>query len=228
MFPRALALLALTLPSLAWGHDLWVERAEGAFVVRYGHRGGEVLPVDGAKVKAVRCVQGGAARDLLGAASFSPTEVRVAATCEVLSVLYDGGYYTLTPDGEVNRPRTEVKQAVKSWASRQLAKWVDPGAPAAAAPTGDELEIVPPPDLARKREGDKVTLRVLSGGKPVNGAVVAIDHRALGETDSRGEVRVRLRGTGLETVDATVRRPLASPEAETLVLEASLTFEVRR
>jgi hypothetical protein len=37
-----------------------------------------------------------------------------------------------------------------------------------------------------------------------------------------------LRATGVESVSASVRRPLSTPEADALVLEASLTFEVGR
>jgi uncharacterized GH25 family protein len=83
-------------------------------------------------------------------------------------------------------------------------------------------------DLAKTREGDKVTLRVLGGGKPVPDAVVAIDHKPIGETDSKGEVRLRLRSSGVQSIAASIRRPHASAEADAEVLEASLTFEVTR
>ncbi len=43
-----------------------------------------------------------------------------------------------------------------------------------------------------------------------------------------GDVRVRIRATGIETLSATLRRKLSTPEADTLVLEASLSFEVAR
>jgi hypothetical protein len=69
---------------------------------------------------------------------------------------------------------------------------------------------------------------VLSGGRPVEGAIVAIDHKPLGESDRAGEVRVRIRGAVVETVSATLRRAVATPAADELVLEASLSFEVAR
>jgi hypothetical protein len=134
----------------------------------------------------------------------------------------------LTPDGEVNLPKNKAVNAVKAWESRQFAKWVDARSPAAATPLGDELEIVPVTDLSKRRVGDKVTLKVLSQGKPVPNAVVAVDHKPLGETDSSGEVRIRLRPGELESIDASVRRPVKTPEADSLVLEASLTFEAAK
>jgi uncharacterized GH25 family protein len=83
-------------------------------------------------------------------------------------------------------------------------------------------------DLARARAGEKVTLRVLSRGQPVRNAVVAIDHRPIGDTDSKGEIRLRLRAAGVESIATSIRRPLATAAADAEVLEASLTFEVAR
>ena len=224
---RLAAVAALALPALARAHELSVERTPDAFVVRYGH-GREALPIDAAKVKSIRCWDGaGSATDRVREAAFSPTEVRFAATCAAVSVLLDGGYWSLTPDGEVNRPKNEVRQVVRSWATRQYAKWVDARSPRAGAVLGDELELVPVTDLAKAREGDKITLRVLSAGKPVPDAAVAIGHHTLGETDSKGEIRLRLRGGG-EPISTSVKRARPTPQADAEVLEATLAFEVLR
>lgn len=227
---RLLAVAVLvTVPALAAAHDLWVERTPEGFLVRYGHRGGEVLGIDAAKVKAIRCLDaGGVQKDVVQAARPAPREIRVAASCAAVSVFQDGGHWSLTPDGEVNRPRTEVRDVVRSWASRQYAKWVDARSPRAGAVLGDELELVPVTDLARAHAGDKVTLRVLSAGRPVPDAVVAIDHRPIGDTDSRGEIRLRVRTPGVTSIATSIRRRSATPEADAEVLEASLTFEVAR
>ena len=224
-----LAAALVAAPALGAAHDLWVEPEGSGFVVRYGHRGGELLAVEPAKVKVIRCADGaGAPRDVRAAASFSPTEARFPGPCAVASVIEDAGWFSLTPDGEVNLPRTRAKDAVKAWASRQYAKWVDARGPLAGAVLGDELELVPVTSLARAREGDKISLRVLSAGRPVPDAVVAVDHRTIGETDSRGEVRIRLRAAGIQSISTSVRRLHPTPEVDAEVLEASLTFEVGR
>jgi uncharacterized GH25 family protein len=228
MRTTAIALAALLLPALGRAHDLWVERAGGEFTVRYGHRGGELLPIDGAKLKAIRCAEGsGAPKDVRATAQLSPKEVRFAARCDAVAVFHDGGTYSLTPDGEVNLPRTQARDVVKAWESRQFAKWIDARSARASTVLGDELELVPVTDLGGKKDGDKATFKVLSRGQPVPGAVVAVDHKPLGETDSAGEVRLRLRGP-VDTIEASVRRALKSPDAEAVVLEASLTFEVSK
>jgi len=225
-----LALLALlTAPSSAVAHDFWLEAAGDGLALRYGHHGGELLAIERSKVKAARCLEQGRARDLLAGATFTGTEVRLAGRCPAASAFLDGGFYSLTPAGEVNRPRNQVPDAVRSWASRQFAKWVEARQPGAASVVlGDELELVAVSDLGKAKQGDKVTLRLLSRGAPVPGGLVAIDHQPLGETDSAGEVRVRLRGATVETISATLRRPVKTPEADQLVLEASLSFEVAR
>jgi nickel transport protein len=223
----ALVLSAAPLPTLA--HDFWFERSGDGFVLRYGHRGGELLQVDAAKVKSIRCVEtGGAPRELRGSATTAAKELRVGGRCDVLSALHDGGYWSLTPDGEKNLPKTQVPDAVKSWASRQFAKWVNAREQQARQPIGDELEVLPVTDLSRVREGDKVTVRVLLQGKPISGAAVAVDHKIIGETDGAGEVRLKVRSSGVETITTSLRRPLASPEADAVVLEASLSFEVAK
>ena len=228
MRTTVIALAALLYPALGRAHDFWVERAGEEFTVRYGHRGGEILPIDGAKLKAVRCAEpDGAQKDVRAAARLSSKEVRFTDRCEAVAVFHDGGTWSLTPDGEVNLPRTKAHDVVKAWESRQFAKWIDVHSARASTVMGEELEIVPVTDLGGKKDGDKATFKVLSRGKPVSGAVVVVDHQPLGETDSGGEVRLRLRGP-IDTVETSIRRPLQSPDAEVVVLEASLTFEVSK
>ena len=227
LLAAALAVAALLAPSGGRAHDLWVERASDGFVVRDGDLGGEVLVIEAAKVKAIRCGDGARPpKDVLASATFSPKGVRFSAACAVVSVFHDGGYWSLTPDGEVNLPRSKVENAVRSWASRRFAKWVDAKSPGSGAVLGDELEIVPLTDLAKAREGDKVTVRVLSAGHPVPDAVVVIADRRVGKTDSKGEVRLRLRRPGIESVSTSIRRADPTPESDTDLIEASLTFEV--
>ena len=225
----AIALAAGVAPATARAHDLWLEPQGGSLVLRYGHRGGEALALDASKVKAFRCRRSGAPpADLRADARSSPGELRLAARCDAASAFLDGGFWSLTPDGEKNLPRSQVPDAVRSWRSKQFAKWIDVRSPAAGAALGDELEIVPAGDLSRVHQGDKATFRVLWQGQPVAGAVVAVDHRPLGETDGAGECRVKVRASDVESVSVSLKRPLGSAEADSLVAEASLTFEVAR
>ena len=225
-FTVTLLLLTL-LPAAASAHDLWIERRDGGYVLQYGHRGGELMPLDATKLKAATCLDAkGAKTDLLAGASFTPKAVTFKGACAVVSAFYHGGYYSLTPDGEQNLPKNKVKDAVKSWESREFVKYVDAAAAGAAKPVGDQIEIVPVTGLAKVREGDKVTLKVLANGAPAAGAVVARDHSPVGETDSAGEVRLKVKSADLQVIDATVKRKVDSTEADSLVLTATIVFEV--
>ncbi len=155
-------------------------------------------------------------------------EVWLKGPCEAVSAAVDQGFFVLTPDGEKRQKKSEAKDAVKSWRSRQFAKWVDVRAAAAARPLGDALEVVPVTDLAKARVGDKVTVRVLLDGRPAARAVVSIGHEHLAETSSSGEARIAVRHDGVETSSASVTRPLGTPDADSDVLEATLSFEVAR
>jgi nickel transport protein len=227
--PWAVLVAVLGFPLVARAHDLWLEPQGEGLVLRYGHRGGESLDLETAKVKVILCQLGaGPVADVRGTSKATSRELRTPSRCDVASAFLDGGYWSLTPDGERNLPKSEVPDAVRSWQSKQFAKWIDVHSPAAIQVLGDELEIVPVGDLSRVHQGDKATFRVLWQGKPAAGAILTIDHRPLGETDAAGECRVRVRAPDVESVSATLKRPLGTPEADTLTAEASLTFEVAR
>jgi nickel transport protein len=214
---------------MARAHDLWLEPQGDHLVLRHGHRGGESLDLDAGKVKVVLCLRGsGPAVDVRASARAGRKDLETPGRCDAASAYLDGGYWSLTPDGERNLPRNQVPDAVRSWQSKQFAKWVDARSPGASVVLGAELEIVPATDLSRVRQGDKATFRVLWQGKPVGGAICAIDHRPLAETDASGECRLEVRAPDVESVSVSLKRPLGAPEAETMTAEASLTFPVAR
>jgi nickel transport protein len=222
-----LSILSWTGPALA--HDVWLEPEGGTFVLRYGHRGHEALPLDASKLKTLSCRKdSGAPQNLLKSAVMAPKQISLQATCAILSAFLDGGFWSLTPDGEKNLPKNQVADAVKAWRSKQFAKWVDVHSAQVSQPLGDEFELVPVTDLAKVKTGDKATFRVLLAGKPLPGATLAIDHKPLAETDDQGEARIKIRGNGRESVSASWRRAIKTAEADSEVFEASLTFEVAR
>lgn len=211
---------------VAAAHDFWIEKQESAYVLQYGHRGGARLPIERGKVKYIRCYRGKESSDLLSEAQFETNAVRFPAECDRVSVFYHGGFYSVTPDGEVNLPKNKVVQAVKSWESREFAKFLQLSSSSPQALTDDELEILLVTDPREVKPGKKITVRVLEAGKPVKDATVAIDERPIGETDSAGETRLRIQSAGYQAISATLKRKVSSPEADSRVLQASLYFEV--
>ncbi|MBI5528764.1 MAG: DUF4198 domain-containing protein [Deltaproteobacteria bacterium] len=220
---------AVFFPASAYAHDLWIEKKGAEYVLQYGHRGGELMPIEAAKLKAVTCVDAkGAKSDFLPGASFQPKAVTFKGTCACLSAFYHGGFFSLTPDGEQNLPKNKVNDAVKSWESREFVKFVDAAAAGAQKPVGEQIEIVPVTNLTKLKEGDKATFKVLVDGAPVAGAAVARDHNPVGETGSAGEIRLKVKAAGLQVIDATVKKRIDSPEADNLVVTATIVFEVPR
>jgi uncharacterized GH25 family protein len=227
-FLSALA-AAMFIPVSASAHDLWIEKKEGGHVLQYGHRGGELMPIETAKLESAACINAkGEKTDLLPGATFSPRAVTFKGTCTAVLAFYHGGFYSLTPDGEQNLPKNKVKDVVKSWESREFVKFVDAAAGASSKTVGEQIEIMAATDLSKVREGDKVTLKVLVDGKPAAGAAVARDHNPVGETDSAGEVRLKVKSAGLQVIEATVKKKLDSLEADMLIMTATFCFEVGR
>jgi len=220
-------LLALFPLGSASAHEFWIEHGEGGFLLQRGHADGQRLPLDKKKVVAIHCRDPkGKTVDLLPVARFEGTRATAPGACVVISAFADGGYYSLTPDGEKNLPKDQVPDAVRSWRSKQFAKWVDPRSPNHRQALGDELEVVPVTDLSTVKAGDKATFRILLRGRPIAGAILSIAHKGIGESDDEGQVRVRVREGRLMTVAASLRRPIKSAHADTEVFEASLTFAV--
>ena len=223
---RITAVLWLALVSLpALAHDLWIEKEGPEYVLRYGHRGGAVLLIEAAKLKHILCVNEDDQKvDVLSKAVIEQKAVRIKDRCKCLSVFYYNGYYSLTPDGEKNLPKNQVNDAVKSWESKEFIKFIETGS--GDVTFGDEFEITVGGDIRTLHTGDKITVRVLYQGAPAAGATIACHGHVIGETDSKGEARVRLRQGGLQFVAATLKRPLNIPEADSLALTAGLLFEV--
>jgi nickel transport protein len=225
MWQRLIVLLAATISLPALAHDLWIEKEGSEYVLRYGHRGAEVLPLEEAKLKHIFCMDDkGQKVDVRSEAVIEPKVVRIKATCKCLSIFYHGGFYSITPEGEKNLPKNQVKDVVKSWESMEFVKFMDAGV--CETTFGDELEIIPDSDIRKAHIGDKITFRVLYQEKPAAGATIAYHDHTLGEIDSKGEARVRLRQGGLQFISASLKRPLNSPEADSIVLSAGLLFEV--
>lgn len=214
--------------SLALAHDLWVEKRQGEFGVHRGHRGGELMPIALKDVLEVRCLtpDGQVRKDLhLQGNDFALT---VSQDCVAFALSYSGGEWCLTPNGEKNLPRERCLGAVQTWSSLSVGKWVSAPSPLSFLPLGARFEILPVTDLATVRTGDKATFRVLLDGAPVEGALVTIGHKTLGETNKAGEIRVKIRATDLETISAAYRRPVPSVSNHYEIFEGSLSFEVAR
>jgi uncharacterized GH25 family protein len=221
-----LALLAAA--SSAAAHDLWVEPSAGGYTLRYGHHpqvshdGAREIGYAPAIVRSAACTDASGSPQPARVGTAAPVEI--AGDCAVLYVLTSSGYWTKTPAGTRNVKKTEASSPLGSWQSLESVKHITQWGPGAAHPLRTSLEIVPAANPLELKDGDKLTLRVLTNGRPAADAVVTYDGKPRGQTGPDGTLNIRVRHGGLQLIQASVRGPHAGPEADEVVHTTALTF----
>ncbi len=224
-----LPLLPLALPMLVQAHDLWVERQGMELILQYGHErsghaGARRLEYRPDRVRQALCfdAEGQALRAEVGRAY----PVTLKGPCAASFFLYDSGYWSKTPYGTKNLPRTETDAVLDSWLAVESVKRLDEWGSALTRPLTQELEIVPQDNPLRLKAGDKLRLTVTLDGKPVAGATVAYFGHPRGVSGADGQVNVRLLQGGFQLVQASLTLPLADGKADRLVQTTALQFEI--
>jgi nickel transport protein len=225
----ATSVLLLIFACHAQAHDLWIERQGSSHALHYGHErsaheGAKKLEYKPGWVRTAACFNT-AGKDL-------PAELRhgypttLKGDCATSWFLASSGYWSKTPYGSRNLPKTEAGPVLDSWLSVESVKRVDAWGEALARPLTRELEIVPLADPLRLKAGDKLRLAVYLAGKPATGATVAYFGLPRGVTGNDGQLNVRLKEAGLQLIQASLETPLADGKADRLVQATALQFEV--
>jgi nickel transport protein len=221
--------LLLLLPISALAHDLWIEKEVNAYILYQGHRhsshgGAEVVPYEVGAVKGAFCVDaGGKARALTPGKTYP---AKFKGDCAVLLAAFSSGYWTKTPWETKNVPKTGVSGVIKSWYSEESVKFIERWT--AAVPVGSGLEITPVSNPLAVAVGDKLTVLVTDGGKPVSGVPVAYAGDTRGATGQDGKVSIRLRQPGMQLIEASLETPLSDGKADTAIRTASLQFGIAK
>jgi nickel transport protein len=225
--PLLLPLLPLALPLLVHAHDLWVERQGMVHTLQYGHErsgheGAKRLEYRPEQVRQALCfdAEGQALHAEVGLAY----PVTLKGPCAVSFFLTSSGYWSKTPYGTRNLPRTEA--VLDSWLAVESVKRLDAWGSALARPLTRGLELVPQGNPLRLKAGDKLRLVVTLDGKPVAGATVAYFGHPRGVSGADGQVNVRLQRGGFQLVQASLATPLADGKADRLVQATALQFEI--
>lgn len=231
---RALPLLlTLLMPALPGGpvlaHDLWIARNGDLHTLNFGHEGSghagaKRLEYKPEQVREASCFN--AAGTALRAETGRVWAVTLRGDCAATWFLASSGYWSKTPYGTQNLPRSEAGTVLDSWLSVESVKRLDAWGEALARPLTGELEIVPLADPLRLKPGDKLRLMVSLDGRPAAGATVAYFGHPRGVADAQGRVNVRLRQPGLQLVQASLETPLQDGKADRLVRATALQFEI--
>lgn len=224
------SLALLFLASLTvHAHDLWVEREGSGFTLHYGHErsghgGARVLEYAPAQVREALC------HDTDGRplkARVSPNwPVRLQGDCAVSLFVFSTGYWSKTPYGTKNLPKTEAGTVIDSWLSVESVKRIDAWGEALTRPLTQGLELVPLENPLRLKPGDKLHLAVFQAGRPATGVTVAYFDQPRGVTDRDGRINIALRRPGFQLIQASLETPLADGKADRRVETAALQFEL--
>lgn len=225
---RALYLLLL-LGLTARAHDLWIERDGSVLTLQYGHErsgheGARILEYKPAQVREALCynAEGRPAKARVDMA----WPVRLQGQCAASVFVFSSGYWSKTPYGTKNLPKTEAGAVFDSWLSVESVKRIDAWGEALTRPLGQGLELAPLQDPLRLKLGDKLHLAVFHAGRPAAGVTVAYFGQPRGVTDKDGRINVTLRRPGLQLIQASLETPLADDKADRRVETATLQFEL--
>lgn len=225
----ATLLSALVGSPAVLAHDLWLERNNAGLTLLYGHRhsghaGPETIEYRPDTVRRVTCFDAAGAPVGEGAKAVYPA--RLTGDCAAAYALLSSGHWTKTPYGTRNVPKDQVDVSLKSWVSFEGVKRIDRWGPGLARPVSGDLEVVSLDNPLALSDGDKLRLLVSFRGEPVAGAVVAYDGKPRGETGADGLVNLKVRHGGIQAIEATLRRPLQSAQADEEVHTSTLTFDL--
>ena len=222
-------ILALGVAARAAAHDLWWEREDGGFVLRYGHlpgahEGQRELPYEAAEVAAVHVLGAEGNWERLTVPTEAPVRIRgpwAALVAEMTPVVW-----TKTPYGTVRAAKSETEMPVASWESRESVKRIERWRPELSRPLGASMEIVPAGDPTELRPGRKLRVIVMLEGEPVEGATVAYDGSPRGVTGTDGAVNLKIRHAGWQNIQASLEQPLDGVRADKVITTAALVFEL--
>jgi nickel transport protein len=224
-----LLVLGIALAGHAHAHDLWLEKEDGRFGLYYGHKhsshqGAALVEYQAEWVREALCFD--AAGGKIPFQSEGDYPFRMRGECAAAHVAISSGYWTKTPYGTQNVPKSQARMPLESWLSYDSVKRIDQWTELLARPLAGGLELTPLEDPLRLRKGEKLRLRVTFDGTPVEDAVVAYDGKPRGRPGSDGEINIRVRHGGFQVIQASFTRPIASEEADEVIYSTNLNFEL--
>jgi nickel transport protein len=227
---RTVFVLALLLAAAgAHGHDLWLEKCEGGYVLLNGHVGSgdsarETIAYQFSDIISVCCF------DSEGNESEAEIErgfpARIAGSCAVVYAVMSSGYWSETPFETKNLPKDEAWDPIRTWISYESVKRIDGWSEGISSPRIDGLEIIPVKDPLVLEKGRKVRLLVTFKGKPAVGVPVAYFDSTRGATDSRGRINIRLGHGGMQLIKASLTLPGDSIKTDEVIYNTSLVFDI--
>jgi nickel transport protein len=227
---RILLLLSALLPGPINAHDLWIERNGPLHTLAFGHErsghaGAKRLEYKPESVRQALCF--GISGQTQPAELSRQYPVTLKGDCAASWFLLSSGYWSKTPYGTKNLPKTEAGAVMESWRSVEAIKRIDSWGDALTRPMTDELELVPKENPLSLKTGDKLRLRAFIQGEPAANVTVAYFGKPRGVSGADGVVNIRLNQPGLQLIEASLELPLNDGKADKTIHAASLQFEIK-
>lgn len=235
MFKRILFAVLVLVPAtqFALAHDTWIQKRDGQLLVLRGHDGA-VEAYDPTLVKEPKATDvKGQSLEMEVVKNKENATLSPKGNPAIVAALYDSGYWLKTTDGWKKATKREGKgkyDIVESLRSKQWCKSVLVAGSESSKPIGQAFEVVPEKDPMTTRVGDKLFIKVIFEGKPVEGAVIttggghASDIKSSLKTDKDGTASVTVEKAGFQMVKASHQLPVKDdPDADILSLAATLT-----
>ncbi len=223
-------LLALLSPTAAFGHDIWIERIGLMHSLAYGHErsshaGENRLQYQPETVQQARCFD--TTGQDLPAERGRQYPVTLKGDCAVSWFLLSSGYWSKTPYGTKNLPKSEAGAVIDSWRSVEAIKRIDRWSEALVRPLTKELELAPTDNPLNLKAGDKLHLRAYFQGKPAANVTVAYFGKPRGVSGADGTVNIRLNQPGIQLIEASLEQPLNDGKADKTIHASSFQFEIK-
>jgi nickel transport protein len=224
-----LALLGLISANLQ-AHDLWVERDDLVYSLsfgheRSGHEGAKKLEYKPETVKQAECFA--LSGQEIKAERGKTFPATLNGDCAASWFLLSSGYWSKTPYGTKNLPKSEAGAVIDSWLSIESVKRIDRWSEALARPMTRELELVPTNNPLLLKAGEKLRLRAYNQGKPVANVAVSYFGKPRGATGDDGAINIRLVEPGFQLVQASLELALDDGKADKTIHSTALQFETR-
>lgn len=240
MFKKVLitVLLVLLAGQMVLAHDTWIETRNGELLVLRGHHGGTIDPYNPALIKEAKALDAkGQAVEVEIVKNKENASLSPKGNPVIVGALYDSGYWLKTTDGWKRATKREGQgkyTIVESYKSKQWCKGLLDTSDESSQSVGQSFELVPQKDPTKLRAGDKLPIKVIFDGKPVEGAIITTggahtaDTNNPLKTDKDGTASVAIEKVGFQMVKASHKVPIKDdPDADVLSLSSTLTFGIK-
>ncbi|MEJ5172293.1 MAG: DUF4198 domain-containing protein [Hydrogenothermaceae bacterium] len=224
---RRLFLYLFLFVSISFAHELWIEENENGYILLYGHLKPQLgedkfVKYSPENVLDVRCFDSQGKDKSVKVERVYP--LKIVGKCDILYILFSTGYWTKTPFGLKNLPKDRVDMPIESWQSfesvKRLNSFID-------TPLTDNLEITPLQNPFSLKVGEKLTVLVTYGKKPLRDVIVSYDGKPIGTTDDDGKINIRIKHTNQQYISTSYKVRSDGVKADSIIYTATLNFEVK-